>query len=97
MVQRDGTEALVVYDLDADPLEAEVDVNFAGGASSVAPTPEMWRAFEDPERRTVAVHTHPGDSPLSAGDYEMFGQPGLFEVVAVGSAGSIYRARRGPR
>ncbi|MEM6727023.1 MAG: phage minor head protein, partial [Pseudomonadota bacterium] len=52
MVQRDGTEALVAYDLDADPLEAEVDVNFAGAAASVAPTPEMRRAFEDPDRRT---------------------------------------------
>lgn len=97
---RDGDESLVVYDLDQPVERAGIDMarSAIGEASSVAPTPRMWSAMADPDRRVVAIHDHPSSSSFSDADFRVtMLSPGLHQLVAVGLDGSIFRIGRTAR
>lgn len=95
---RDGDESLIVYDLDAaDPMRSELGMSRSapGNAHQVGITAEMSRVFQDPTRRSVAIHSHPNSSSFSGADMAiLLRSPGLSQLVAVGVDGSLFRAER---
>lgn len=95
---RDGNESLMVYDLDAaDPMRAEIGMNRSepGKAHQVGITEQMSRVFQDPGRRSVAIHSHPNSGSFSGADMAiLLTSPGLSQLVAIGVDGSLFRAER---
>ena len=68
-----------------------------GGATSAAIGTALDQVLRRADAHVRLTHNHPASTGLSAADLEQLTKPGVDAIEAIGSDGSRYEARRGPR
>jgi hypothetical protein len=67
-----------------------------GNRNSVQFPGRFLTFLRQPDPTISLIHNHPGNTGFSVEDLVQLVHPGVARVLAVGNAGSLYEARRGP-